>query len=286
MAKEEGRTERAGKVSNISDTARWVAYHRALESERPDALFSDPLARRLAGRQGEAITQRFESHRSDWAFVMRTLAFDELIAAEIARGADLVVNLAAGFDARPYRLDLPADLRWVEVDLPPLIAEKEALLAGEVARCRLERVALDLADVTARQALLARLGREAQHILFLSEGLLIYLAPDEVAALARDLAATRNAHTWVMDLVNRILLKLLSQTWGRALKKAGAPFKFAPREGAHFFEPCGWAESRTISVYKLAAAHRRLPFLMQMAALLPEIRSIQPWGGVLLFERR
>jgi O-methyltransferase involved in polyketide biosynthesis len=32
----------------VADTARWMAAGRAAESERPDALFRDPFARRLA----------------------------------------------------------------------------------------------------------------------------------------------------------------------------------------------------------------------------------------------
>jgi O-methyltransferase involved in polyketide biosynthesis len=42
-------------ISNVSDTARWVAVYRAWESARPDALFRDPLAGRLAGERGRAI---------------------------------------------------------------------------------------------------------------------------------------------------------------------------------------------------------------------------------------
>jgi O-methyltransferase involved in polyketide biosynthesis len=36
-----------GKTYTISDTANWVAFHRAVESARPDAVFRDPLAARL-----------------------------------------------------------------------------------------------------------------------------------------------------------------------------------------------------------------------------------------------
>jgi O-methyltransferase involved in polyketide biosynthesis len=43
-------------IRNISDTARWAAVFRARESDRPDALFRDPFARRLAGQRGEQIT--------------------------------------------------------------------------------------------------------------------------------------------------------------------------------------------------------------------------------------
>ena len=42
-------------ISNVSDTARWVALYRAMETDRPDALFKDPYARRLAGAEGEEI---------------------------------------------------------------------------------------------------------------------------------------------------------------------------------------------------------------------------------------
>jgi O-methyltransferase involved in polyketide biosynthesis len=42
-------------VRDVSDTARWVAYFRARETQRADALFRDPFAERLAGEQGFRI---------------------------------------------------------------------------------------------------------------------------------------------------------------------------------------------------------------------------------------
>ena len=42
-------------IHSISDTARWVAVYRARESERPDAVFRDPFAQRLAGERGQQI---------------------------------------------------------------------------------------------------------------------------------------------------------------------------------------------------------------------------------------
>jgi O-methyltransferase involved in polyketide biosynthesis len=42
-------------ITHVSDTARWTALYRATESARPDALFHDPLAERLAGEQGRTI---------------------------------------------------------------------------------------------------------------------------------------------------------------------------------------------------------------------------------------
>jgi len=107
-------TELDSSVRNISDTARWVAYFRARETERPDALFSDPYAERLAGERGFQIANTLpEGNKHEWAWVARTYLFDKFLAAEILKGADLVVNLAAGLDARPYRMEVPANLQWI-----------------------------------------------------------------------------------------------------------------------------------------------------------------------------
>ena len=133
-------------VSNVSDTARWVTAHGAKESARPDALFHDPLAERLAGERGHAIVAAApRSIRDGWWLVARTKIIDDLIADAISQGCDWVLNLAAGLDTRPP-LDLPAELGWVEADLAPLVAEKEQLLADQTPRCRLSRHAVDLAD--------------------------------------------------------------------------------------------------------------------------------------------
>jgi methyltransferase (TIGR00027 family) len=160
-------------IRSISDTARWVATYRARETERADALFRDPYARQLAGDQGEEIAKahRFTEQHS-WPMVMRTHLFDELITEEIAAGADVVVNLTAGLDARPYRMALPNGVQWTEIDLPEVIAYKEQVLAGESPNCRLQRIALDLLDAAARRDECSALCRDAARAMVLAEGLL------------------------------------------------------------------------------------------------------------------
>jgi len=127
-------------VSNVSDPARWVAVYRAWETARPDRLFSDPLAARLAGQHGAAIAELAPEHmRSGWPMVVRTKLMDDLVLASLREGCDCVVNLAAGLDTRPYRLPLPASLTWIEADLPGMIEEKNRLLEAEKPLCRLRR---------------------------------------------------------------------------------------------------------------------------------------------------
>jgi O-methyltransferase involved in polyketide biosynthesis len=76
-----------------------------------------------------------------------------------------ILNLGAGLDTRPYRMELPESLRWIEVDHPHVIELKEASLSGETPRCRLERVKLDLADVDARRTLLDEVAAQSKKIL-------------------------------------------------------------------------------------------------------------------------
>ncbi len=51
-------------IEHISDTARWVAVYRAMETARPDAIFRDPHARQLAGERGDHIVDTMK--RGPW----------------------------------------------------------------------------------------------------------------------------------------------------------------------------------------------------------------------------
>jgi methyltransferase (TIGR00027 family) len=200
----------------------------------------------------------------------------------------MVVNLAAGLDTRPYRMDLPPSLHWVEVDLPGIFEYKEEILKDTRPVCSLERVALDLADVDGRRALFERLGRQARNALIVSEGLLIYLSADEVGLLATDLAAQPSFRHWIFDLASPGLLRMLERQWGQQLSGAGAPFRFAPEEGPAFFTRYGWKPVDVRSMMKTAAHLKRLPWLLRLFALLPDAKGTKgsrPWSGVILTER-
>ena len=82
--------------------------------------------------------------------VIRTCVIDDFIQHAIAQGVDAIVNLGAGLDTRPYRMDLPESLLWIEVDYPRVIEFKDERLAGQHPRCKLERVPLDLAKSAER----------------------------------------------------------------------------------------------------------------------------------------
>lgn len=117
---------------DVSDTAVWVALFRARESSRPDALFVDPFAAKLAGERGFAMAASTAgSPQTSWSVAIRTVVIDELVREAVASGVDAVLCLGAGLDARPYRLTLPSNLRWIEVDFPHIIAIKNQRLSDD-----------------------------------------------------------------------------------------------------------------------------------------------------------
>src|SRR5947208_1802263 len=122
---------------DVSDTALWVAIYRAQESERKDALFHDPYARRLAGERGQRIVDSVPQGRAwSWPMVVRTKCFDDIVLHALRdEGFDTVLNLAAGLDARPWRLELPRETRWIDVDMPAMLTYKQQAMASETPRC-------------------------------------------------------------------------------------------------------------------------------------------------------
>src|SRR5437660_12434511 len=162
-------------IRDVSDTARWMAVYRARESEREDAVFRDPFARALAGERGERIASALKfTEENAWSFIARTYLFDRFVSRLVQHGTDTIVNLAAGLDTRPYRMELPASLRWVEVDRPDIFDYKEEILGDAKPACALERVRLDLSNEDGRRGLFTDLGRRAKHAVVISEGLVIY----------------------------------------------------------------------------------------------------------------
>src|SRR5579872_1734065 len=109
------------RVEHVSDTALLVAAARARETERPDGVVRDPFAARLAGARGAALADKLLN--PDWLGIgvgLRCRTIDDMLLEAIAaHQIRTVVVLGAGLDTRAWRLELPRDLRWIEVDFAP-----------------------------------------------------------------------------------------------------------------------------------------------------------------------
>jgi hypothetical protein len=125
-------------------------------------------------------------------------------------------------------------------------------------------VALDLSNVAARRELFERLNARATSVMIVSEGLVVYLAPEEVLQLATDLARTPRFNRWALDMVSPALMRMMLKTMGQELQHAGAPFKFAPTRVRRSSSAPDGSSLEVRSLLQTAAKLRRLPWRMRL----------------------
>jgi methyltransferase (TIGR00027 family) len=229
-------------IQQVSDTAFWVATYRAIETARKDALFQDPLAQLLTDGKGREISAKMgNTSTMSWSIAIRTHIIDDYIRSAVQQGIDTVLNLGAGLDTRPYRMDLPPTLLWIEADFPHVFDFKEERLRNAEPRCQLERVCIDLSDAGSRQQLFDGVSTQGKRILVITEGVTPYLSIEDVAALAKDLSAQPSFELWITDYFSALFMELYRK--GYLLKNLGdkAPFKFFPENWEEFFKSNGWS---------------------------------------------
>jgi O-methyltransferase involved in polyketide biosynthesis len=181
---------------------------------------------------------------------------------------DLVLNIGSGLDTRPWRLDLPAGLRWLDVDLPAILGYKAGILRPEHAHCQYDALAANILDAGQRAGVFAHCAA-ARHVVVVTEGLLVYLKPSQVEALARDLREKSSCMWWLTDLTGPRALQMLRRVW--EVKLRGAQFHFAPADSVEFFARLGWREHSFHSSHEEARRLNRgtrTPLLSRLALML------------------
>jgi len=209
------------QIQHVSDTALMVAACRALETAREDRLVRDPFAERLAGPRGDAILKGI----TGWQLMcfgigVRTRFLDDLVIETIARESiEVVLSVGVGLDTRPWRLELPPDLRWIEADFPEILSFKTRAMAAEEPKCRLECVVADVTSQARRAALFA--AAAGFRTLMITEGLLMYLPGGAVEALAAD-AARHSIRRWLLDSSSLNLARMMGRDARRSVENVRA----------------------------------------------------------------
>ncbi|ONM46727.1 SAM-dependent methyltransferase [Nocardia donostiensis] len=171
-------------VTSVGLTALGVATFRALESAHPDPLIRDDYAALFVHAAGE---QHFLDLLDDPPKIgdtplipgfmgFRTKFFDDFFLSAAADGGRQAVILAAGLDARAYRLDWPTGTTVFEIDQPKVLEFKERVLTEHAATPKADRrpVAVDLREDWPAALVSAGLNPE-EPTAWSAEGLLPYL---------------------------------------------------------------------------------------------------------------
>jgi methyltransferase (TIGR00027 family) len=198
-----------GEITHVSDTALMVAACRAHETQLEDAFVRDPFAARLAGERGFAIVAAMpHANVLRLGMAIRTRFIDELLLEALAQNPiKTVLSVGCGLDTRPWRMDLPSDLRWIEADFAPVLDYKEQLMSGEAPRCHRERLILDVNDSARRRTLYEAAG--SAPALMITEGLLLYLPAATVEALPAETRSLSSIAHWIADITTSAFSKIL-----------------------------------------------------------------------------
>ena len=273
----ESRTERL----RVADTAVMTALARMAESSRVDSLFDDPFASWFVGA-ASVSQERLEMMLGAGGDVItvRTLMIDQLLS-ELVTSQSAVLNLGAGFDARRYRLDLPHDAVWIEVDLPETMARNEVTLSVVEPVVQVRRYGLDLADENWFEELL-ELEPDLSNIVAVAEGLFTYMDAPSLRALAERLYESGRCHYLLGDVVSPITARQLRSS----VEAAGGSVDFHVLTDLEVFEACGWR----CTDYRLTVAslrqHRPGSPMAQALAMTARGESRLLDGVVVLWDGR
>ncbi|MGC7102733.1 SAM-dependent methyltransferase [Amycolatopsis lurida] len=236
------------RLDQVARTARWTAAERARESARPDRLFEDPLAEVLAGEQGRALATAMAGNEEgeNPGFAIRTRFYDDAItdSVNVRHAVAQVVSVAAGMDTRAYRLALPRELAWYELDRPDLLMLKDQILteAGAIARCVRHPIGVDLADDWAGPLTAAGFD-PTRPALWLVEGLIFYLDPATVHRLLDDITRLTSPRSeMLIDTIGQSLLDSpQTQPFRDRLAEAGTSWQFGTDQPeSELLNPRGW----------------------------------------------
>ncbi len=250
------------QLTGVSKTLVFTLRVRAEEHARPDALFHDEQAVRwLVELPRDEALERTYSRFFQTGIALRTYRFDEMTRRFIAsHPRPVVVELAAGLSSRYYRVG-EGKARWVELDLPEVIAVRRQLDRESdehrfVAASVLDPAWMDHVPATA-----------PENLLLLTEGLLMYLDRAEVERLARQLRGRFPGATWAFDVLGHLFSRRIADRFAAA----GAPLKWSV-DNERDVEPFGL---RVVGVWPNFTFSARRWGWRRWLSWLPSVRNSQ-----------
>ena len=218
----------------ITETAYWMTQWRARASERRPDLIYDPFASIILENSISSSVSFKESN--DWIFLTRTKLMDRRIESLIERAEiNIVINIAAGFDMRPYRMRLPHSLRWIEIDLAEVLQNKDRIFDGVEPKCILQRVYLESIEIECLSRCITNLNLKGLRCLFVVEGLFVYLNAKQITAILKSISEIKLERSLILfDEVHPWVASLMNFLWSERLRQIQCRFAgFQPKQLTH-----------------------------------------------------
>jgi len=192
-------------LNAVSETALLTLKARVLEAEKPSPLIHDPMGREIldristqvsAGTLERVLNKKLPSTLTGY-LALRARKYDFYTKTFLEEYPDgTVANLGCGFDTRYWRIrDKPWN--YVEIDLPEVIQAKREILGNSA---EYEMIGSSVAD---REWIDSISAKQKKRVLFLAEGLLMYLQEHDAIQLFRRLAVTFSESQIVFEIIRK-----------------------------------------------------------------------------------
>jgi len=226
------------KETGVSFTAKVMAAGRAVEAQRPDALFIDPFAAQLAGQEAiEAaipILEEYEKEGRPFTSV-RTRFFDDFLN-KYSNNVRQVVLLGSGMDARAFRLNWQPETHIYEIDRPDVLLYKESVLNSVSPNCIRHSICADLKESLWTELLVKEGYKTSEPTIWLLEGFLYYLNSLEAENILKNIQSLSVKGSYFgADVINTVVCNG-SEEWAKY-------WQFGCDEPELFFAAYGWKAS-------------------------------------------
>jgi O-methyltransferase involved in polyketide biosynthesis len=223
--------------SPVEQTAFLTEYARALDSRSARPILGDRLADEVVGKIDYDFAGIGVLSSVACQTALRGKMLDDRIRRFVAEHPHaVVVDMGAGLDSRVFRVDPPATVNWYSVDLPRVIALRDAVLPDRTHACS---VAASLAEPNWAEAIPAD-----RPTMLVADGLLAFLGEPTIIGLFRsisehfttgevafnDYGRIGPMSRLAMKLAPQKMFDTLSRQWGYpGFKDAHHPQSWNPR---------------------------------------------------------
>lgn len=233
----------------ISNMAFYCCGVRMQDAAQTSPVCGDRYAKLFMDEYGRRIYDQFKEETiCNASIIVRHRIIDDVLRDMLLSRSDLcIVTIGAGFDSRPYRL---TGGTWFELDEPQVIAYKNERLPISECANPLRRVPIDFCADSLEEKL-----SPISHggpIVFILEGIFIYLNENEIRKLLEILKMLFPKHQLICDLVSRQMVENYGQRLHQIVEEIGASFKAADQPESIFLMS-GYQVKQAISILEVSA---------------------------------
>jgi len=229
-------------ISEVSETALLTLRARVSESLMENPILNDPVGKICLDRiknvlDPELVDRIFSLKLSPVLtrhLALRARKYDSLSSEFLKEHPDgLIISLGCGLDTRFWRLP-EKDFKYIELDLAPVIEAKSDVLTDLITYELIKGSVLDDEWLEKVKSI------QSEKVLFLAEGLFMYLPREEAIKTFRKIAEVFTLSRLVVEVVNE---KYTRGKWKKMVERkmkrsggttAGSQFNYGIKNPAVF----------------------------------------------------